>query len=96
MKKLTLIALIASLFSLTVHAHPGRTASDGCHYCRTNCAAWGVPHGQRHCHGGGLKPESQIEVMKSAAGNSKKREELEVTHTHGEHGTHTHKKEMYN
>ena len=34
-------------------AHPGRTASDGCHYCRTNCASWGVPQDQRHCHNGG-------------------------------------------
>jgi len=33
-----------------VIAHPGRTASDGCHYCRTNCAKWEVPKGVRHCH----------------------------------------------
>lgn len=33
-------------------AHPGNTASDGCHYCRTNCEQWGVPANQRHCHGG--------------------------------------------
>ena len=32
-------------------AHPGRTASDGCHYCRTNCGSWGVPWNERHCHG---------------------------------------------
>lgn len=32
-------------------AHPGRTASDGCHYCRTNCARWGEVADQRHCHG---------------------------------------------
>ncbi len=34
-------------------AHPGNTASDGCHYCRTNCTSWGVAWNQRHCHGGG-------------------------------------------
>ncbi len=33
-------------------AHPGRTAADGCHYCRTNCTYWGVPWNARHCHGG--------------------------------------------
>lgn len=33
-------------------AHPGRTASDGCHYCRTNCDSWGVEWNERHCHGG--------------------------------------------
>jgi len=39
-----------------VIAHPGRTASDGCHYCRTNCDYWGVPWNQRHCHGGYTTP----------------------------------------
>ncbi|RVU43103.1 YHYH domain-containing protein [Lujinxingia sediminis] len=32
-------------------AHPGRTASDGCHMCRTNCEKWGQEQGVRHCHG---------------------------------------------
>ena len=31
-------------------AHPGRTAADGCHYCRTNCDKWGELAGDRHCH----------------------------------------------
>lgn len=55
--------VLISLFSFTfiflsilspnvVFAHPGNTAADGCHYCRTNCAKWGVPEGERHCHGG--------------------------------------------
>lgn len=39
--------------SFPVYAHPGRTASDGCHYCRTNCAKWGEVQGARHCHNGG-------------------------------------------
>lgn len=34
------------------YAHPGNTAADGCHYCRTNCAKWGEVEGERHCHGG--------------------------------------------
>lgn len=38
-------------------AHPGNTASDGCHYCRTNCDYWGVPWNERHCHGGYVAPE---------------------------------------
>lgn len=46
-------ALLAVFLSITpVSAHPGRTAADGCHYCRTNCDYWGVPWNQRHCHGG--------------------------------------------
>jgi len=36
-----------------IFAHPGNTAADGCHYCRTNCDKWGVPWNVRHCHGGG-------------------------------------------
>jgi len=54
MKKL-FIASLAFLLFLTifnpVNAHPGNTAADGCHYCRTNCDKWGVPWNQRHCHG---------------------------------------------
>jgi hypothetical protein len=37
---------------ISVFAHPGRTAADGCHYCRTNCDYWGVPWNKRHCHNG--------------------------------------------
>jgi micrococcal nuclease len=44
-----------SFFELAL-AHPGRTASDGCHYCRTNCDKWSVPWNQRHCHNGGTQP----------------------------------------
>lgn len=47
-----LVLALAVLTTMTVPAaaHPGATASDGCHYCRTNCAKWGVPEGVRHCH----------------------------------------------
>lgn len=49
-----LLLLIVCLFAPSVSfAHPGNTASDGCHYCWTNCAYWGEVYGQRHCHGGG-------------------------------------------
>ena len=45
------IAIILILFvAQNVYAHPGNTASDGCHYCRTNCGRWGVAYGRRHCH----------------------------------------------
>ena len=44
--------LLIFLFPNLIFAHPGRTASDGCHYCRTNCSKWGVPWDARHCHGG--------------------------------------------
>lgn len=44
------------LFSDVALAHPGNTAADGCHYCRTNCDKWGVPWNERHCHGGSTIP----------------------------------------
>jgi hypothetical protein len=49
----SILALAIALMSFgTAMAHPGNTASDGCHYCRTNCSSWGVPWNTRHCHGG--------------------------------------------
>lgn len=55
--KTLLIVFISTLFLFTtftsISAHPGKTAADGCHYCRTNCAKWGEVEGARHCHGGG-------------------------------------------
>lgn len=52
MKKAILLILVIIGFSSNIEAHPGRTASDGCHYCRTRCDYWGVPWDTRHCHGG--------------------------------------------
>jgi len=49
-KRLILALAILLLLPAFVSAHPGRTASDGCHYCRTNCDKWGVPWNKRHCH----------------------------------------------
>lgn len=53
--RLVLIALVLAFsFPAIVAAHPGRTASDGCHYCRTRCDYWGVTWNVRHCHGGSV------------------------------------------
>jgi len=30
--------------------HPGKRSRDDCHFCRANCARWGVAWNQRHCH----------------------------------------------
>ena len=51
-----LLAVLLVLLALNAAAHPGRTAADGCHYCRTNCSRWGVPADKRHCHGGATSP----------------------------------------
>lgn len=53
-KTLFVLLLFSLIFlSKNTFAHPGNTASDGCHYCRTNCDSWGVPWNERHCHGSG-------------------------------------------
>lgn len=46
-----IMTMIVVLSPLYVEAHPGRTDSNGCHTCRTNCAKWGLRYGQYHCHG---------------------------------------------
>lgn len=56
MKKIVILFLLLItifLIPLFTFAHPGRTASDGCHYCWTNCESWGYVYGTRHCHNGG-------------------------------------------
>ena len=52
--------LFLSLFVVAwpLIAHPGRTASDGCHYCRTNCSRSDALEGVRHCHD--APPEKEI------------------------------------
>lgn len=51
------LLILAILFAVPViaSAHPGNTASDGGHYCWTNCASWGQVYGQRHFHGSGSR-----------------------------------------
>ena len=59
MKKQTKIILILITFIPTiVFAHPGKTDANGCHYCRTNCAKWGLYNGQYHCHDSGTSGSS--------------------------------------
>ena len=53
--------IIFLLLTPPIFAHPGRTASDGCHYCRTNCDSWGVPWNERHCHNGSSAPIQQAQ-----------------------------------
>ena len=58
MKFLVSLVLASALLRIAdvAEAHPGGTASDGCHYCRTNCSRWNVPANRRHCHGGRSTP----------------------------------------
>ncbi len=61
---LIFIIIIAGLFLIHNYslAHPGNTASDGCHYCRTNCSSWGVAWDQRHCHRAKALPQPEPPV----------------------------------
>ena len=45
---------------MVVQGHPGRTDANGCHYCRTNCANWGLQNGEYHCHNGGSSTNSRV------------------------------------
>src|SRR3989344_5130847 len=53
MIKLLSLGILILLSPFVAEAHPGNTAADGCHYCRTNCDKWGEVWNARHCHGGG-------------------------------------------
>lgn len=66
-----LLGVLIPLIFITapVFAHPGNTASDGCHYCRTNCDKWGVTWNERHCHGGGTSGGGSGGGNTSSGGN---------------------------
>ncbi|NOS67764.1 MAG: hypothetical protein HOO67_05375 [Candidatus Peribacteraceae bacterium] len=51
----------------TALAHPGNTAADGCHFCRTNCSKWGVPWNERHCHNAKPTPKPVTPVATKKA-----------------------------
>ena len=48
-----ILAAALCLVAAVVAAHPGGRASDGCHYCRSNCEKWDLEKDERHCHDDG-------------------------------------------
>lgn len=76
MKKVFFLAFLMLLvFPSTSLAHSGRTASDGCHYCRTNCASYGYVTGTRHCHNGvSSVPAVKYEAPKTSVVETKEPE----------------------
>ena len=48
-----ILAIAVCFVTAAGFTHPGGTASDGCHYCRSNCEKWDLEKDQRHCHNGG-------------------------------------------
>lgn len=69
MRKRTIIVFIfcgVFLFNPNVVlAHPGRTDSNGCHKCNTNCAKWGLDTGEYHCHNGNTYTNSRGQTFNS-------------------------------
>ena len=69
MRKRTIIVFIFCVVLLfnpnTVLAHPGRTDSNGCHKCNTNCAKWGLDTGEYHCHNGNTYTNSRGQTFNS-------------------------------
>lgn len=65
MKSIVAIIITFIIFTApgTVSSHPGNTAADGCHYCRTNCDKWGVPWNERHCHNSRSVPISKAKPV---------------------------------
>lgn len=77
-----LVITIIILVPTKVLAHPGRLDSKGCHYCRTNCAKWGLEIDEYHCHEGGTYSNSKGEIYdesgtKISDGNSSSDEQKE-------------------
>lgn len=66
-RAILLFLLLFFLFTSVTYAHPGNTASDGCHYCRTRCDYWGEAWNERHCHGGNSDslPVQETQVYES-------------------------------
>ena len=82
MKKQTKIILILITFIPTiVFAHPGKTDANGCHYCRTNCAKWGLYNGQYHCHNSGTSGSSSSNNTTKRTTSTKKTTTTRTTTT---------------
>lgn len=68
-RKILLILIIFSIIILPISGHPGRTDSNGGHYCRTNCEKWGLKNGEYHYHNSGstASPTSTSTVSPTAS-----------------------------
>ncbi|WP_339316845.1 MBL fold metallo-hydrolase [Paenibacillus sp. FSL R10-2734] len=60
------MSLVLLLMPVLAEAHPGRTDGDGGHYCRTNCAKWGLEDGEYHYHNGGSSDSKPTATAKPA------------------------------
>lgn len=44
--KIASMIIVLLMMITPISAHPGRTDANGGHYCRTNCAKWGLRDGE--------------------------------------------------
>ena len=51
--RLAAVVIVFGFVAFAGFAHPGGRASDGCHYCRSNCEKWNLEKDERHCHDDG-------------------------------------------
>lgn len=58
----SIIVFTILIIPIDVSAHPGRLDSSGCHYCRTNCANWGLETNEYHCHSGNTYLNTKGEI----------------------------------
>ena len=65
-------AVLLTAAAVAAVSHPGGTAADGCHTCRTNCAKWNVKADVRHCHNGSDASEREPEVAACPAGTGER------------------------
>ncbi len=68
MKKLYIICAVCLMFFMSPNiafAHPGRTDSNGCHTCKTNCSSWGLNYNEYHCHNGNTYTNSKGQIFNS-------------------------------
>ena len=56
------ISISMIMLPISVFAHPGNTNESGCHYCRTNCAKWGLDNNEYHCHNGNTYTNSKDDI----------------------------------
>ncbi|OKP84346.1 competence protein [Paenibacillus helianthi] len=62
-----ILSVLLILLPVIANAHPGRTDSNGGHYCRTNCAKWGLENGEYYYHNGGGSKSAPAATAKPTA-----------------------------
>lgn len=83
MKKKAIFSIFMSvlllLLPVVASAHPGRTDANGGHYCRTNCAKWGLKDGEYHYPNGGGSSSSSTKTEEKKAEVKKSEPKSNVT-----------------